>query len=254
MDWAALYLFMIILGRMSGFVLFNPLFGRKGIPQMVQSGFILLLTVTVYYMAPKVPEVPGTVIELAVHFLLEMALGYILGLIVNVFFYVPLLGGTIIDSQMGMSMGATYDPGSGANVSVTATLLNILMMLLFFIANGHHTLLRIILTSGDIIPFGTAALGTELYSAVLELFVECTVLGAKICMPILAAELIGQVGMGILMKVIPQINIFVINIDIKVLLGLGLVLLLMAPFSEFLLRVEASMLQSIQQLLPLMAG
>lgn len=254
MDWAALYLFLIILGRMSGFVLFNPLFGRNGIPQIVKSGFILLLTVTTYSMAPIAPPIPGTVLELGLHFLLEMALGYILGLVMNLFFYAPLLGGTIIDSQMGMSMGATYDPGSGANVSVTATLFNVLTMMLFFVANGHHTLLRIILTSGDIIPFGTAALGTDLYSAIIELFIECTILGVKLCMPILAAELIGQVGMGILMKVIPQINIFVINIDIKVLLGLGLVLLLLAPFSEFLLRMESSMLQSIRQLLPLMTG
>ena len=54
----------------------------------------------------------------------------------------------------------------------------------------------------------------------------------------LAAELLGQVGMGILMKVIPQINVFAINIELKVIIGLGLLLLLMTPFSEYLLRAE----------------
>ena len=73
-------------------------------------------------------------------------------------------------------------------------------------------------------------------------------------MPILAAELLGQVGMGVLMKVIPQINVFAINIDLKVIIGLGLLYLLLNPISEFLLGVEVGMLQSLQRLLPMMSG
>ena len=73
-------------------------------------------------------------------------------------------------------------------------------------------------------------------------------------MPILAAALIAQVGMGVLMKVIPQINVFAINIDLKVIIGLGLLYLLLNPISEFLLGVEVGMLQSLQRLLPMMSG
>ena len=68
-------------------------------------------------------------------------------------------------------------------------------------------------------------------------------------MPILAAELLGQVGMGILMKAIPQINVFSINIELKVLIGLVLLLLLISPFSEFLLQTEITMLDSLRELL-----
>ena len=68
-------------------------------------------------------------------------------------------------------------------------------------------------------------------------------------MPILAAELLGQVGMGILMKAIPQINVFSINIELKVLIGLILLLLLISPFSEFLLQTEMTMLDSLRELL-----
>ena len=252
MDWAALYLFLAITGRMTGFVFFNPLFGRTNLPSMVKAGFTLLLAVTVFLMEPEAPAVPATLLELSVRFLLEMALGYILGLVVNLFFFIPLMAGSLIDGQMGMSMGATYDPGSGANMSVSASLLNLLMMLLFFAANGHHTLLRIILTSGDIVPFGAVALGTQLYSAVIELFIQCVFLGVKLCMPVLGAELLGQIGMGILMKVIPQINVFAINIELKVIIGLVMILFLLTPFSEFLLSCERTMLSSLNKLLPLM--
>ena len=248
-DWAELNLFFVILARMSGFVLFNPILGRQGIPNLAKSGLIMVLSVTAASMTEYRPPVPETVLETAVIFLLEIALGYILGLTVNIFFYVPLLGGETIDIQMGMSMGKTYDPASQSSVSVSATLFNVLMMLLFFAANGHHTLLRIMLCSGRVVPFGQVAFGPELYAAVVELFVECTLMAVKLCMPILAAELLGQMGMGILMKVIPQINIFVINIDLKVIIGLALELLLIAPFSEYLLKVEFDMLQALQRLL-----
>lgn len=254
MDWAELTLLLMILARMSGCVLFNPILGRQSVPGMVKSGLILVLTVTVFTMTSDRPAVPGTVLETGVRLLLEMGLGYILGLVVNVFFMIPLVGGELIDVQMGMSMGKTYDPGSQASVSVTARLLNILMMMLFLAANGHQTLLRIFLVSGEIVPFGAVAFGESVYAAVLELFVDCVLMSIKLCMPILAAELLGQVGMGILMKVIPQINVFAINIELKVIIGLTLLLLLMAPFSEFLLTAETTMLRSLRSLLPLMAG
>lgn len=253
-DWAELNLFFVILARMSGFVLFNPILGRQGIPNLAKSGLIMVLSVTAASMTEYRPPVPETVLETAVIFLLEIALGYILGLTVNIFFYVPLLGGETIDSQMGMSMGKTYDPGSQSSVSVTASMFNILMILLFFTANGHHTLMRIILVSGRVVPFGSVVLGQELYSAVLELFIECTIMAIKLCMPILAAELLGQVGMGILMKVIPQINVFAINIELKVIIGLGLLLVLLMPISEYMMRAETYMLQSLQRVLRLMAG
>ena len=151
-------------------------------------------------------------------------------------------------------MGATYDPASGIQVTATSTLLNVLMSLLFFAANGHHTLLRILVNSGRVVPFGAVALGEDLYAAMIQIFIDCTVLGVKLCMPVLAAELMGQVGMGILMKVIPQINVFAINIELKVIIGLVLTLVLMTPFSNFLLKAESQMLVILQRVLPLMSG
>ena len=249
-DWTALTLFLLITGRMTGCVAFNPIFGRRGIPAMVKAGFILLLSVSVFAITPVRLEMPATMLGLVLTFLLEM----VLGLVISLFFYVPMMAGAVIDAQMGMSMGATYDPASGAQITVTSTFLNILMTMLFFAANGHHTLIRIFAASGRVVPFGAVALGTDLYAAVIELFISCTILGVKLCMPILAAEMMGQVGMGILMKVIPQINVFVINIDLKVLIGMGPLLLLLSPFSEFLLDVETEMLLSLQRVLPLMSG
>ena len=249
LNWSVLTLFLLITARMTGFVLFNPLFGRRGIPGMVKAGLILMLSLTVFTASPGRVQPPDTLIGLALIFLLEVGLGYILGLIVNVFFYIPLLAGSLIDMEMGLAMASTYDPGSGIQVTATSTLLNVLMTLLFFVSNGHLTLIRILLRSGGLVPYGGVALGPELYTTVLDIFVSCTVLGVKLCMPILAAELMGQVGMGIIMKAIPQINVFVINIEVKVIVGLVLVLILLTPFSEFLLDVETEMFYAVERAL-----
>lgn len=251
MDQGRLTLFFYILMRMSGFVVFSPVFGRQGVPGIVRAGLSLLLSVTAAAFTVGTAAVPPGLLVFALKLLLELALGYLLGLGMQLFFYIPQLAGEIIDTQMGMTMSKTYDAGSQISMTVTTSFLNILMMLLFFVANGHYTLLRIMLTSGEIVPYGAAALGLAVPEALVEIFVECTVLGVKLALPILAAELMGQVGMGILMKVIPQINVFAINIELKVIIGLILLLLLIAPFSSFLLDAENQMLAYLQRLLAL---
>lgn len=251
-DWAELTLFLYIIARMSGFVLFNPILGRRGLPGIFRSGLILCLSMAVLSTGGvRTVQVPATVVELAVRILLELALGFLLGMVINLFFYIPQLAGSQMDTQMGLTMSQVFDPATQAQMSITGAILNAMMMLLFFAANGHHTMLRIMITSGQLVPFGGAALSTEALELMLEIFLQCTLLGIKLMMPVLAAELVGQVGMGVLMKVIPQINVFVINIDLKVMIGLALLLILIAPFSEFLLQAEVLMLERLSQVLTL---
>lgn len=250
-DWPELTLFLFVTARVSGFILFNPILGRANVPAAFRSGMALVLSVFVMSMSEQQPPDPSGVMEFAVLMVLEMAIGFLLGMAVNFFFYIPQLAGTVIDTQMGMTMNQMYDPGASANLSVSGRLLNTLMMLLFFAGGGHLTLLRIFLTSEEIVPFGQVSIGLPAYQLLLQLFVECTLLGVKMCMPILAAELIAQVGMGVLMKVIPQINVFSINIELKVIVGLALLLVLMIPFSEFLLQAELAMLNSLHDILVL---
>lgn len=254
MFWNALILFLLITARMTGCVAFNPLLGRRGVPALVKAGLILLLSVSVFSITTVQVEAPSTLLGLALMFLMEMFLGYALGLVINLFFYIPVMAGSVIDMQMGLSMASTYDPASGIQVTATSTLLNVLMSLLFFAANGHHTLIRIFLVSGRVVPFGAVALGENFYEAMIQIFLDCTLLGVKLAMPILAAELMGQVGMGILMKAIPQINVFAINIELKVIIGLVLIMLMLFPLSQFLLEAETQMLITLQQILPLMSG
>ena len=251
LDWPELTLFLFVTARVGGFVLFNPILGRTNIPVAFRTGMALVLSVFVTSVTEQRPAQPSGLAEFMVLMLLEIFIGFLLGMAVNFFFYIPQLAGSMIDTQMGMTMNQMYDAGSAANMSVTGQILNVLMLLLFFAGGGHLTLLRMFITSEQIVPFGQVAVGLPAYQLLLELFVECTVLSVKLCMPVLAAELIAQVGMGVLMKVIPQINVFAINIELKVIVGLALVLVLTVPFSEFLLQAELAMLNALHDILVL---
>ncbi len=254
-DWQELTLFLYVIARVSGFVLLNPLLSRNNIPTFFRAGLILSLSIFMMSITGQNVAVPAGILDFSVRVLLEFMLGFTLGLVIHFFLYIPQLAGSIMDTQMGLTMNQIYDAGSQSNQSVTSLFLNALMVLLFFAANGHHTLLRILITSGTGVPFGGVALNLDLLSkAMVELFVECTVLAVKLSMPILAAELLGQLGMGILMKVIPQINVFSINIELKVLIGLILLLLFIAPFSEFFLQAEITMLKSLEAVLQMSGG
>ena len=248
-DMGALTLFLYITARTSGFVLFNPLLGRQNIPGTFRAGFILVMSVFTYSVTGGEVREPAGLPAFAAAVLLELALGFVLGMVVSFFFYIPQLAGHTIDTQMGMTMSQIYDSGSQSNMSVTGVLLNTLMTLLFFAGNGHHTLLRMMLTSSEVVGYGGVSFGPDVADAMLMLLAECTVLAVKLCMPILAAEMIGQMGMGVLMKVIPQINVFSINIELKVIIGLALLLALIVPFSEYLLTLEREMLNDMAAIL-----
>ena len=127
-DWPELTLFLFVTARVSGFILFNPILGRANVPAAFRSGMALVLSVFVMSMSEQQPPDPSGVMEFAVLMLLEMAIGFLLGMAVNFFFYIPQLAGTVIDTQMGMTMNQMYDPGASANLSVSGRLLNTLMM------------------------------------------------------------------------------------------------------------------------------
>lgn len=251
-NWTAFTLLLFIIMRMSGFMMFSPIFGRSGVPATFQMGFVLMLSWMVYgvYGGGEV-VVPATLLGLALKLVMELGLGFLFGTIVRFFLYIPDQAGELIDAQMGMSMARTYDASSQSQTTSTANLLNVMALLLFFAANGHVTLLRIMLTSGEIVPFGTVMLGRQVAERTVELFAECVILAIKLGLPILGAELLGQIGMGVLMKAIPQINVFAINIELKVLIGLFMLVFLIGPMGDFLLDAEALMLEELSKVLTL---
>jgi len=243
--------FALVLMRMSGCVFFNPIIGRRNLPNYFKVGMTLLFTLVILsYASPVVPEISSSVGYITA-LLREFIIGYVIGFIITLFNFVIIFGGEISDLQMGISMSKIYDPQSNVSMSMSATYYNILYMFMFFAASGHITLIRIFLISGDIVAYGGGALSPGVSSAMVSLFCQCTVLAVKLALPIVAIELLVEAGVGILMKAIPQINVFVINIQTKLLIGILMIAVLFTPFANFFDRLVTLMFDTIGNIVQL---
>ena len=246
---AQLTLFSLILMRMSGFILMNPILGRRNIPARVKAGFIFILALAVYaYSIAEEFEIASTV-EFMFLLLKEFAAGYVIGYVMHLFFFIVSFAGYIIDYQMGLSMATVYDPQSNAQMPVTGSLYQTWLILLFFAVDGHLALIRILLTSAEIVPYGGIVFTEGLALKIIDIFVQCVGMGIRLAMPMMAAEFLIEMGVGILNKVVPQISIFVINIQMKLIVGTGLLVLLFAPTGEFIEKIMTTMMKSVQGIL-----
>lgn len=244
-------LFSLIIMRISGFILFNPILGRRNIPGLVRGGIIIVLSMILLTTKQYPPVEAQTTIEYAVLLLKEFFVGYALGLVVNLFLYIVILAGETIDHQMGLSMAKIYDVQSNSSLALSTTYYNILFMLLFFVSDAHVAMLQMLLNSGEILPYGSIVFQESVSTAILQIFSDCTVFAVKMSLPILAAEIFLEIGVGILMKTIPQINVFIVNIQAKLILGLLMMILMFTPLSEFLEDCIAMMFDALQQLMQL---
>ncbi|MEG2928851.1 MAG: flagellar biosynthetic protein FliR [Oscillospiraceae bacterium] len=238
--------FAFVMARMSGCVLFNPIFARRNIPNIAKSALVLVLSVFLYTTMPfQAPQI-GTTIEFMVLISKEFIVGFVIGYIVSLFGYVIILGGELIDFQIGIAMAKVFDPQTNMQVALSASFYNITYMLLFLGINGHVTLIKLFLTSAKILPFGKIFIGPGLPDYILQIFCDCTVLAMKLAMPIVAVGIMVEMGVGILMKLIPQINVFVLNIQIKLIVGFIGMIAIYYPLADFLEKMIVTMFDAIE--------
>ncbi len=246
---AQLSLFSLIMMRMSGFVLLNPLLGRREMPMQVKGGFIFVLTIMAYSLsAENLPSAYST-IEFGFLLIKEFAVGFVVGYVMELFFFAITFGGYVIDFQLGLTMATVYDPQSNSQIAVTGSILQTWFVLLFFAVDGHLALMKILVTSAEILPYGSVMITQGVGPRVLEIFLNCVELGMRLALPILAAEFLVQVGIGIMNKVVPQISIFVINIQLKIIVGIGLLIIMFSSFGEHLNRILTQMMKTVQGIL-----
>ena len=142
-----------------------------------------------------------------------------------------------------------YDPQTGSQIALSGNILQIFYLLLFFAVDGHLALMKIMVTSAEIVPYGGILITQDIAVRMIEIFLECVELGIRFSVPMIAAEFLIEIGVGILNKVVPQISIFVINIQMKLIVGLGLLALMFSPIGEYLNKIMSIMMKSVQGIL-----
>lgn len=254
---AEFLLFCMILMRMSGFILLNPVFGRNGIPAMFKTGFALVLTVLIFsFQKDLALQLSADLYPIQFGLILfkEFVIGYFLGFVLVLYDYVMTFAGGIADFQMGLSMATVYDAANGAQVALTGRVLQVYFMLLFFAVDGHMALIKIIITSSKVLPYGAAVIGQFQADVMVSLFVQCTVLAVKLAFPLIAIELLTAISVGMLMKITPQINLFVLNIELKVVVGILVLVFLISPIGAFLNNAITDMVWEVENVLKALSG
>lgn len=251
-DQSQLILWTLILVRCTGVILLNPILGRRNVPAIVKTGFILALSLLVFtYSKQQSLEVVGF-LEYGVLLLKELAVGYIIGYVTQLFMYICIYAGGIIDFQMGLSMATIYDAQSNSSIPVTGTVFNTLFVLIFFAVDGHLALIKIFMESSQIVPYGQVIINAGVAPIILKIFIGCTVLAVKLAFPMIAIEFLTEMGVGILMKAIPQINVFVVNIQTKIIIGFIVLIFMFSPMAGFVNNAVVAMINTLRDVITLM--
>lgn len=177
----------------------------------------------------------------------ESFIGLIIGFITDLFFYGVQVAGEIMDMQSGLGMAKVFDPETNVQMSIMGSFLSFMLYLYFFAANAHMSYIRLFVVSYDIIPIGAEGFNADFGYAVAVYFSVLLAMVMKLAMPIMAAELILEFCMGVLMKSVPQIQIMVVNIQLKVAFGFLMLFLLAVPISEFIDRYLDTWLETITE-------
>jgi len=240
--------FALVLTRISAFFLILPVFGWKAIPVRVKVAATVMLSVFFTMMTPLAID-PARVSTLKTILLLasEATYGLALGLIIALLFSVVKLSGQIIERQMGLMMANILDPMTGENARPLGSLLEMLFILLFLGANGHHLFLLIISKSYAAFPAGTIPTIGVLTAGVITASSVMLIAGLRLAAPMLAAFLVLMVALALLARLVPEMNILFISMPVR--LGLGL--LMAGTFLPFVNGYVTELANWMAKLLPL---
>lgn len=208
----------------------TPVFGRKSVPNYLKIGLAFFCTVILLPLVSDVNIEYTNIIAFTGIVVKEFLIGIVLGYVSFLVFSALYLAGQIIDMQIGFGMVNVLDPMTETQVPLIGNFIYILSTLYFLMLDGHHVLLKTLIKSYTLIPINNAVFNDYMVNNILKIFYETFAMGAKISIPILAATLLAEVSLGILAKTVPQMNVFVIGMPLKVGIGLFTIIIVMPVF------------------------
>lgn len=243
---------LLVFSRVLGIFAFNPILSRKNIPQMVKiicCIFIVMIVIMVRQPEPvDTGEIAGVYL---IALLKEGFVGVVIGFVTDMFFYSIQMSGEIMDMQAGLGMAKVFDPATNLNMSIMGSFVSFMMYLYFFVTNSHMTYIELFVRSFDIIPLGFEGISPDLGITIVQYFSVILTLVLKLAMPLIVSQTILQFCVGVLMKSVPQIQIMVVNIQIKVGFSFLILFLVAKPLSDFLDSFLDTWLETIEGIIPL---
>ena len=212
----------MVLLRISAFFMGIPIFFPKSTPPMAKVGFCVVFT---FLILPGVNYTNVNLINnntvLVMFIMAEVITGLTLGYITKFCFFSAQMAGQLMDFQVGFSMMSIFDPISNENVTLLGRLLYWASIVMFFVVDGHHMLIRAIIDSFNVINIGKFILNQQSAMMMVKIFIEFFTLGLKIAIPIILIIIITDLSMGLISRTVPQLNVMILGMPIKILVGLS---------------------------------
>jgi len=247
---------LLIFCRITSFFMVVPIFSAKNVPMTLKIGLSFFITLIAFSTIDK------TIIVMDGIFLIdamkEIVIGLLLGFVGYLFFTLVQIAGSFMDMQMGFSMANIIDPMTGAQSPIIGNLKFMLATLLFLSLDGHYYFLRAIIDSYKWVPLSNQAF-VHIYNGQVSDFLLTTFsivfsLSFQMAAPMVTALFLVDVGLGILTRVAPQFNVFVIGMPLKILIGFILLTLLFPGFILLFTNMFTLMFSTMQKLVELLGS
>lgn len=232
--------FFLVLIRVTGMFVIAPIFGRQNMPTYYKIGFSFFVALIITNTIPVDRLMTfNSVWEYAPLILQEFLVGLILGYIGYLVFAGIYIAGQLIDMKIGFGIVNIMDPLTNIQVPITANFYTTTTMLIFLISGGHHILINALHESYTLVGLGQASFTSLLLDDVIRLFASIFSIGFKIAAPIIGAVMVADIALGIITKTVPQLNVFVVGMPLKILLGLIIIFITVPSFIgivDFMIR------------------
>ena len=231
---------LFIFSRVAAIILFAPILGSAQVPARLKVGLALVFSVMIFPMVPieSLPE-PRGLFDLAIHIATDAAIGLAIAFAVRLIFTAVQVAGTMVDFQMGFGVVNVIDPQTQAQVSITAQFQNILAVLIFLASDAHHFIIGAVVQSFDLINLAQVDFSNVTPELILRYFSSMFVVAIKIAAPIMAILFFLSVGLGLVARTVPQMNVFIVGFPLQIGVGLLMVALAM-PFFSLVLQNQIS--------------
>ncbi|MBQ9136066.1 MAG: flagellar biosynthetic protein FliR [Lachnospiraceae bacterium] len=219
--------FLLILVRVSCFVFVAPFFSMNNAPKRVRIALSVFTAMLLYTtLTPAAGVVYDNVLEYAIIVAKEAITGLLIGFSASICTTIVNFAGAIADMETGLSMLMLMDPTNKQQASVTGVYYQYVVMLMLILSGMYRYLLGALADSFLLIPVNGAVFkGDHLVSTMVRFLGDYITIGFRICLPVFCVMLLLNAVLGVLAKVAPQMNMFAVGIQLKVLVGFGILFL-----------------------------
>jgi flagellar biosynthetic protein FliR len=216
--------FMLVLSRVAGIFAALPVFGGRSLPTRIKAITVFMITLVCFpTLSVSIPQVPPDAFTLGLLALSELMIGLTLAFISQIIFAAVEFSGQIIGMQMGLTISSIIDPTRGVQTQIMSVVQTLFATLLFLSLNIHHLFISTIIDSFRVIPLGGWHLNGEVIHFLVQRAADIFIIGVRLAAPVMVALLLTTVALGIMARVFPQMNVFMISMPLNI--GLGLIIL-----------------------------